>query len=157
VVFDNYQEATDSPAFHKVIALAATEAAPGVRVMVLSRAEPAGEYARLLANGLLAQMSWDNLRLTLEETVRIAAERYPERAALAESLHDQCDGWVAGMVLLLEGLKHDTTKNDFERAEWPETIFNYFTGQLFERLSAETRDFLIRTSMLPQVTARLAD
>src|SRR4030095_12174970 len=88
---------------------------------------------------------------------RIAAQRHPVSADLAESLHLQCDGWVAGMVLLLEGLKHAPTVSDFERVEWPETIFNYFTGQVFGRLSAETRDFLLRTAMLPQVTARLAE
>jgi pentatricopeptide repeat protein len=157
VAFDNYQEATDAPAFHKVIAVAASEAPAGVRVVVLSRAEPSREYARLLANGLLAQINWDDLRLTLEETARIAAERYPDRAALAESLQVQCDGWVAGMVLLLEGLKHGTTISDFERLEWPETVFNYFTGQVFGRLSAATRDFLLRTAMLRQVTTKLAE
>jgi LuxR family transcriptional regulator, maltose regulon positive regulatory protein len=157
VVFDNHQEVAGSPGFQKVIALAASEAPPGVRVMVLSRAEPSGEYARLLANGLVAQIGWEEMRLTLEETARIAAERQAVSAELAESLHKQCDGWVAGMVLLLAGLKHDAAVSDFERIEWPETIFNYFTGQVFVRLSAETRDFLLRTSMLRQVTAKLAE
>jgi LuxR family transcriptional regulator, maltose regulon positive regulatory protein len=157
VVLDNHQEVTGSSGFQKVIALAASEAPPGVRVMVLSRAEPSREYARLLANGSIAQIGWDELRLTLEETTRIAAQRQPLSADLVESLHVQCDGWVAGMVLLLERLRHDAKASDFERVEWPETIFNYFTGQVFGRLSSETRDFLLRTAMLPQVTARLAE
>jgi pentatricopeptide repeat protein len=157
VVFDNYQEVTNSSSFHQILALAATEAPPGVRVMVLSRAEPSAEYARLLANGFIAQIGWEELRLTLEETASIASVRHSVSAALAESLHVQCDGWVAGMVLLLEGLKHTTTATDFERVEWPETIFNYFAGQVFGRLSAETRDFLLRTAMLPQVSARIAE
>jgi DNA-binding SARP family transcriptional activator len=157
VVFDNHQEVAGSSGFHQVIGLAALEAPPGVRVMVLTRAEPSAEYARLVANGFVAQIGWHELRLTLEETARIASGRHPVSAALAESLHVQCDGWVAGMVLLLEGLKHSTTVRDFERIEWPETIFNYFTGQVFARLSAETRDFLLRTAMLPQVSARLAE
>src|SRR5262245_39464073 len=145
VVFDNHQEVAGSSAFQKIIALAASEAPKGVRVVVLSRAEPPGEYARLLANGLVAQIGWEEMRLTLEETARIAAERQAVSAELAENLHKQCDGWVAGMVLLLAGLKHAAAVTDFERIEWPETIFNYFTGQVFGRMSAETRDFLLRS------------
>jgi ATP/maltotriose-dependent transcriptional regulator MalT/DNA-binding SARP family transcriptional activator len=157
VVFDNYQEVGRSSGFPQIIALAAVEAPPGVRVIVLSRAEPSSEYAQLVANGFIAQIGWEELRLTLEETNSIASVRHSVSAALAESLHIQCDGWVAGMVLLLEGLKHTTTVTDFERVEWPETIFNYFTGQVFGRLSAETRDFLLRTAMLPQISARIAE
>jgi ATP/maltotriose-dependent transcriptional regulator MalT len=128
-----------------------------VRVIVQSRAEPSPEYAQLLANGFIAQIGWEELRLTLEETTSIASIRHSVSAALAESLHIQCDGCVAGMVLLLEGLKHTTIVRDFERVEWPETIFYYFTGQVFGRLSEETRDFLFRTAMLPQVSARIAE
>ena len=156
VVFDNYQEVTGPSSFHKIIALAASEVPTGIRVIVLSHAEPSREYAHHLANGLIAQISWDELRWTLEETIRLTAEKYSVSVDLVERLHAQCDGWVAGMVLLLEGLKHATALSEFERVEWPETIFNYFTGQVFERVSAETRDFLLRTSMLPQVTASLA-
>jgi LuxR family transcriptional regulator, maltose regulon positive regulatory protein len=36
-------------------------------------------------------------------------------------------------------------------------LFNYFAGEIFEHLSASTRDFLIRTSMVPRVTAELAN
>src|SRR5262249_28075257 len=84
------------------------------------------------------------------------AVRHPVSADRVESLHVQCDGWLAGMVLLLEKLRHDTTVRDFHRVDWPETIFNYFTGQVFGRLSADTRDFLLRTAMMSQVTAKLA-
>jgi pentatricopeptide repeat protein len=155
VVFDNHQEVNSSSSFHAVIAYAALEAPPGARVMVLSHAEPSTEYARLLANGLVTKIGWDDLRLTFEEAAQIASGRQVS-ATLVERLQIQCQGWVAGIVLLLEGLKDTTILDDLERAEWPETIFNYFTGQVFARLSAETRDFLLRTAMLPQVTARLA-
>ena len=157
VVFDNHQEVKDSLNFQKVVALAASEVPPGARIIILSQAGPSREYAHHLANGLIAQIGWDELRLTFEETARIASERYHVSADVIERLQVQCDGWVAGIVLVIEGLKHAKTLGDIERIEWPETIFNYFTGQVFERVSAETRDFLLRTAMLPQVTASLAE
>jgi pentatricopeptide repeat protein len=36
-------------------------------------------------------------------------------------------------------------------------VFNYFAGEIFEQLSADTREFLIRTCLLPRVTADLAN
>ncbi len=56
LVFDNYQEVAAPSVFHKVIACALSELAPGTRAVVLSRSEPPPEYARHLANGLIAQI-----------------------------------------------------------------------------------------------------
>ncbi|BBA33443.1 bacterial transcriptional activator domain protein [Methylocaldum marinum] len=74
-----------------------------MRIIVLSHGEPSDAYVRLRANGLLALLSWDQLRLSLEETTAIVFQRRPELDRnLVESLHQQADGWVAGLVLLLE-------------------------------------------------------
>ena len=156
LVFDNYQEVAAPSVFHKIIACALSELAPGTRVIVLSRTEPPPEYARHLANSLIAQIGWEDLRLTLDESHLIAAARQPVHAELLQTLHEQSDGWAAGLVLMLERLKQTGAVNHVAQPETLETVFNYFAGEIFEQLSASTRDFLIRTCMLPQVTAELA-
>jgi len=156
MVFDNYQEVAAPSVFHKIIACALSELAPGARVIVLSRTEPPPEYARHVANSLIAQIGWEDLRLTLDESHLIAAARQPVHAELLQTLHEQSDGWAAGLVLMLERLKQTGAVNHVAQPETLETVFNYFAGEIFEQLSESTRDFLIRTCLLPQVTAELA-
>ena len=105
LVFDNYQDVSAQSVLHKLIACALSELAPGICVIVLSRSEPPPEYARHLANSLIAQIAWEDLRLTLNETSLIAAARQPVDTELLQSLHQQSDGWAAGLVLMLERLK----------------------------------------------------
>lgn len=61
LVFDNYQDVAAPSVFHKIIACALSELAPSTRVVVLSRSEPPPEYARHLANSLIAQIGWEDL------------------------------------------------------------------------------------------------
>jgi len=157
LVFDNYQEVAGPSVFHKVLACALSELVPGARAIVLSRTEPPPEYARHLANSLIAQIGWEDLRLTLDETRLIATARQPVHAEILRTLHEQSDGWAAGLVLMLERLKQTGAMHHVAQPETLETVFNYFAGEIFEQLSASTRDFLIRTCMLPRVTADLAN
>ncbi len=126
-------------------------------MIVLSRTEPPPEYARHLANSLMAQLGWDDLRLTFDETRLIATARQPVDAELLHTLHQQSDGWAAGLVLMLERLKQTGAVNHAAQPDRLETVFNYFAGEIFERLSASMREFLIRTCLLPRVTAELAN
>jgi len=157
LVFDNYQEVAAPSVFHKVIACALSDLAPGICVIVLSRSEPPPECARHLANSLIAQIAWEDLRLTLDETRLIATARQPVHAELLQTLHEQSDGWAAGLVLMLERLKHTGAVDHAAQPDRLETVFRYFAGEIFEQLGASTREFLIRTSMVPQVTAELAN
>ncbi len=75
IVFDNYQEmAADAP-LHEVLALAATLPPPGVTLMVAGRLDPPAGFAQLRANGVLAVMGWEALRLTAEEFAAVAQRR----------------------------------------------------------------------------------
>jgi LuxR family maltose regulon positive regulatory protein len=95
--------------------------------------------------------------LGLDETRLIAMARQPVNAELLQTLHEQSDGWAAGLVLMLERLKQTGAVNHVARPETLETVFNYFAGEIFKQLSESTRDFLIRTCLVPQVTADLAN
>ena len=157
LVFDNYQEVAAPSLFHQVIACALFEVSPGTRVFVLSRREPPPEYARYLANSLIAQIGWEDLRLSLDETCLIATARQPVDAEFLQTLHELSDGWAAGLVLMLERFKQTGAVSHSGPQETLETVFNYFAGEIFERLDEGARDFLIRTCLLPRVTAELAN
>ncbi len=157
IVFDNYQDVAATSDFHKILACALSELPPGTRVMVLSRTEPPPEFARHRANGLIARIGWEDLRLTLDETRLIASGPQELDPGLLQVLHERSEGWAAGLILMLEQFRQIGTVEHIARQESLETVFNYFAGEIFERQSVETRDFLIRTCVLPSVTADLAN
>ncbi len=156
VVFDNYQEVAASSVLHKAVACSLSEIPAAARVVVLSRAEPPPEYARHIANTLIAQLGWEELRLTLDETRLLASARQTVSPEVLQTLHEQSNGWAAGLILMLERLRQSGAIDPVAQPESLETVFNYFAGEVFEQLSTDTRNFLIRTSVLPRITANLA-
>jgi len=162
LVFDNYQEAPGEAPLHETIALAADEAPEGVAFAVLSRGDPPAAFARLRAGRRLVTLGWDELRLTPAETEGIVRLYYQGKtpdsspAALSEQLHATTDGWAAGVVLMLERVKTDSAiGRGLPDTLRQEAIFDYFAGEVFEKLDGATRDILLRSAFLPTMPVRL--
>lgn len=106
---------------------------------------------------LIGHLGWDELRLTADETAAIAAAVGPIDSEMTRILHARSDGWVAGLVLILERLRRTGTVQDLGRSEATETVFNYFAGQVFDQASPDMRLFLMRTAFPPQITVTMAE
>lgn len=157
LVLDNYQEVISESTFHSVIQGAVVELPAGINLIVISHIPPPPQYARALANNLIAHIDWDELRLTLEETTAIAgAVQGPTDETLLHSLQNQTNGWVAGLILMLDRFKATGLVNHSSQSETMESVFRYFAGQMFAQATEELREFLIRTAILPRMTVRMA-
>jgi LuxR family transcriptional regulator, maltose regulon positive regulatory protein len=156
LVLDNYQEVAVESAFHGVIETALQELPAGSNLIVVSRAEPPPDFARALANNNVGHVGWDELRLTLEETAAISAGKTRLDEAALRTLHDQSNGWAAGLVLMLERLRRTGAVNHISHSETMDTVFDYFAGQIFDQSPMGTRNFLMRTACLPNVTVTAA-
>ncbi len=159
IVFDSYQDIPDRSLLHDVINSGLSSIPPGVNVIVLSRGEPPPTYVRLRATGEMALVGWEDMRLTADESDAIAtinAGKDLESQTLS-LLRRASDGWVAGLVLLIERLRIENL--DFQPAgDLPrEEIFGYFATEVFNRSSQCTKEFLIETSFLPKMSARMAE
>jgi len=131
------------------------EVPAGVNVIILSRAEPPAGLARLRASGQLDFPSWDDLRLTADEGSRIAGlHARAGKVTLSEgqlrALHEQAEGWVAGLVLLLQSASAPRTSGDTARQNY-ETLFDYFAAEVFLRTDATTQAVLMKSSALPKM------
>jgi ATP/maltotriose-dependent transcriptional regulator MalT len=175
-VLDNYQEVPADSPLHEVLRVACESLPDGIRVVVLSRTEPPSALARLRAHGGLNLLGWEELRLTVEETIRLAALRRrdhqePLPTPWIEQLHAESQGWAAGAVLLLEQGGRDQIsplakgEDAAARGDLPaelntstqQILFDYFAGELFERCSPEERLALLKTALLPRMTPRMAE
>jgi LuxR family maltose regulon positive regulatory protein len=156
VVFDNCHEAPPAGPFHEILRDALTEVRPGVTLVMLSRADPPAALARAQANRGLGRIGADDLRLTADEMREIVrSERAVDESTL-RLLQDRSGGWAAGLVLMLEHLKTSGAVAAAHPGETSEETFDYFAGQVFERVDTATRTLLLRAAFLPRVTVTAA-
>lgn len=159
VVFDNYQEVSAEAPTHEAIRKGLSDLPPGINAILISRSGPPSTLIRHRANHLMEMLSWKDLRLTIEEATGIvklrSRQRVPKETIAA--LHQAADGWTAGLVLMLE--KATTEDMDIQKAGTanPAEIFDYFAYEIFNKMDKEVQEFLLKTSILPVMTIKMAE
>jgi LuxR family maltose regulon positive regulatory protein len=157
LALDNYHQLPHDSAFHGVLELALREVPEEVNVVVVSREGPPAECVELVSAERLTRLDWDDLRLTLEEARAIAALRLDVDENTVRSLYQMSGGWAAGWTLSLERARRLGPQAEHIQGEALESIFSYFSGQIFRTSAPETREFLIRTALLPRMTVAIAE
>ncbi|WP_043461234.1 BTAD domain-containing putative transcriptional regulator [Azohydromonas australica] len=153
LVLDNYQVLGLQAPLHAMLCDAAQELGPGVNLVLISRDELPPAFASLVAVQRLARLDWQALRLTDEEACALArASRPGLDAAVLHELVATCEGWAAGVVLMLERYHQTGSVNQIGQGETMQEVFNYIAGLIFEQVSATDRDTLMRAAYLPHAS-----
>jgi ATP/maltotriose-dependent transcriptional regulator MalT/DNA-binding SARP family transcriptional activator len=154
VVFDSLQEVAGDSPLQQVIAWALNEVPPGMAIVCMSRNTPGAPFARHAADAAFVHVNWNHLRLNEREALEIATAS-GHSTATVPALLDLTQGWTAGLVLMLraqaDNLVPRTAPYDTQHG-----IFDYFAGEILAATDDPTRDFLVRTAVLPAVPAALA-
>ena len=157
LVLDNLQAVPAESALPGALEAGFSQVPKGCCVIVTSRAEPPAALARLRATGLMCHVAGAELGVAREEIVALAAARGQiVSAEAAAKLHDRTQGWVAGLVLMLEHSKFSGRIVDLPGGATPQVIFDYLGGEIFDRFDQATRAFLLRIACLPRMTVRVA-
>ena len=151
LVIDNFQDAAHSPAFVTAIQCALAEIPPGSNVIILSRGMPPLPFARLQTTAAIAVLDWEQLMLSEDEAAQIAG--LDAGTGAAHDLLRACGGWVAGLTLMLA---HDGVGGTVLAGRPREEVFHFFAAEIFDRADPATRDFLLRSWVLPHMTTRIA-
>lgn len=160
VVLDNWQDIPPGAALRELLPVAIGELPRGIVVVVISREEPAANLSRLQLTEQMATLGWADLQLTEQETGEIAASyatSLPARSAIsARELHTLTQGWAAGVTALLR-LEGRRPLEQFDVHQVAvQTVFNYMTAEVLDRLSGPVTDFLLKTSCLEYITVPVA-
>ena len=145
--------------FHEAILNGLSNIPPKINAVLISRSGPPPELIRLRANNLMEDLAWKELRLTIEESagiVNLRSKQKLSKESLAE-IHRASDGWVAGLILMLERAKMEDIEPQKAGIASRQEIFDYFASEIFDRTEREVQELLLKTSLLPKMTARMAE
>lgn len=151
MVFDDLHR-VDDPAWFAFLDLLLERLSPRWTVAVAARADPPLALARLRAMGELAEFRLADLAFGREEVQALAAASGvpPE---VGEVLLERTQGWAVGLRL---ALSTERGRRPGEPLRWPafdRHVFEFLATEVLEPLRPELRDFLLRCSVLPELTA----
>ena len=160
LVFDDYHLISSQEVLRSVAFL--VEHLPrNARLALTARADPELPLARLRARGELLEIRADDLRFTEAETTALLNGTLGlalEPADIA-ALQQRTEGWAAGLYLAALSLRGRPEPSAFIRAFAGDDrqIVDYLLAEVLDGLPAETRSFLLRTSVLDRLSGPLCD
>lgn len=147
----------DDPAFFRFLDRVIDRMSARWTIAITSRTDPPLALARLRAADELAEFRQLQLQFARDEARGLAAVAGVEQAA-ADRLFERTHGWPAGMRIAIGALAQRPSAGGasvLDRAlragERP--LFEFLTTEVFEQLDPELSDFLLRTSVLPELEA----
>lgn len=156
LVLDNFQEVPKDAAFQDALMIGVQEIPPGRNLILISRGGPDARHMRAVASGAIAEISWPELRLSLEETEALCATRQNLPDGVLPALHVSCDGWAAGLVLMLQRANLDSPPEQRIGLASREAVFDYFATTFFSELPAQHQRTMLLISVMPTLSATAA-
>lgn len=157
LVFDNLQEApTDSPLL-EIIARVLSTAPKHIKIALISRNNPPPAMARFLANRTMLHIDSYHIAFTKPETMDlIKFFGYQLSDNAVGEILQFTQGWVAGTILWLLHSKTKLEAGPLPVKVTPQSVFDYFTCEIFERLERPLKEFLLKSSLFPYSTASMS-
>ena len=159
IVLDNYQDVASSSSFHEIIMEGLFLIPEGITVIVLSRNEPPPVLTTHNAAERFESLGWSDIRFSFDEAKQFAGiqtDSALETEALTR-LYTKTDGWIAGLLLILESLKGSVLDYQLLENMPLDKVFDYFTEKIFDRSDPELQVFLLKTAFAPGITAHMAE
>ncbi len=151
IVFDNYQDVSETSEIHSVMSNGLKMAPEGLPIFVMSRKVFPSPFVSLEVGGTLVSLGWDDVRFTVDEVQAMISQRSKTSVSktLACRVHEETHGWAAAVVLMIGRKEAVLTK--IESVGYS-SVLNYFAVEVFERLDADTQRLLLGTAFLPSIS-----
>jgi LuxR family maltose regulon positive regulatory protein len=166
LVLDDYH-LIENRSLHKSLAFLVDHQPPQMHLVIASRADPPLSLPRLRGSGQLIELRQHELRFTLEE----AAAFLNKVLGLPLSLEDvaaldrRTEGWIAGLQMASISMQARLQAPDRQDLSGfiasfsgsHRFVLDYLVEEVLEQQTAAVRGFLLRTSILDQLTGALCD
>lgn len=155
LVMDNYQDVNDEQ-FDQVVSVLLSEFTN--QCLILSRGDPPSPILKLRLERRLVVLDENFLRLSEEECrgiLRLFISNLEISTDDIKRLHDETNGWVAGLILLIEQARSFQFKNLLGQHRH-QLSFDYFANEVFNKAPPEVQTLLMRTAYLPKISPDIA-
>jgi len=154
LILEDYHCITN-PEIHRILDFLLEHQPPQMHFLISTRVEPPLSLARLRAHGDLVELRTQDLRFTSDEIARITAHLSLTQPQV-HLLEERTEGWAAALQLALttlaqrpqevaEVIHHFRGSNRY--------VFDYLAQEVFEQQPPEVQSFLLRSSVLTQMSA----
>lgn len=160
IVLDDYHQIAN-PEIDEIVSFLLDHSPEGIRIIVVSRTNPALPLARLRASAQLMEITEEDLRFSSEETLRFLQEvmglELSEEHCLA--LDERTEGWVAGLQLAALSLEGREDPDEFIASlrGTHRYILDYLAEEVFSNLPEILQIFLLRISHLERFCSDLCN
>src|SRR6266516_2959634 len=160
LVLDDYHVITE-PALHTSLTSFIERLPPQVHLVLITRVDPPLKLSRLRGHDQVFEVRTDSLRYTPEEThafLREVMGIHLEPNVL-EQVAARTEGWPMGLQLVGLSLREHVTPQALlaQMSGKERYILDYLTEEVLQQQTAEIQAFLLRTSILAQLTSSLCD
>jgi LuxR family transcriptional regulator, maltose regulon positive regulatory protein len=141
------------------------DAPPTCRFIFASRVKPRLQFARFKTHAGYAELTTDALRFTEPEIDDLFRDIYndPLQPSELAELERRTEGWAASLQLVEVSLRERSSPD--ERRDFIESItatsdsdlFEFLAEEVLDQQPEETRNFLLSTSILQQITPEVAE
>ncbi len=143
----------DHPAVFQFLDLLLERFTPRWTMAIASRHEPPIALARYRARGEIAEFRLDDLRFDAAQARMLAVQSGLDND-VADALCERTQGWPAGLQLALRVLRNAPGATLAGHAALIDRqVFDFLATEVLDRLPPGLREFLITTSVLPELTA----
>jgi len=163
LVLDNTQDIGESSVFNEILKILGDEVGVNGKVLIISRSQFPKELSRLHVNNQLVQFDWHDLQLTFDECEGIAkvtsTSDDDKQNEDVRTMFEQTQGWVVGFLLAMQNrAKHGATEikaftpDKMQQLDYQEYLFDYFSSELFEKLSNDVKSVLLELVYLRTIS-----
>ncbi|MEU9288557.1 LuxR C-terminal-related transcriptional regulator [Streptomyces sp. NPDC048275] len=127
------------------------------RIILSTRHIPGRPLPALRARGLITDLDQHDLAFTPEEAQAVLTDLLGSAptADTASTLYEATEGWAAGLCIMGRTLARSANEADTEGhlAHGRQAVTEYLATEVLYRLTTEQREFLLRTSVLDELSA----
>jgi LuxR family maltose regulon positive regulatory protein len=160
LILDDYQ-VINEPAIHRQLSYLVEHLPSQVHVMLATRTDPPLPLSRWRARGQMLEVRTDQLRATKEEATALLHKvmGITLESSLLQEVITRTEGWLAGLRLVglaLQGCTDPACMLEGTHGS-DRYILDYVSEEVLRQQEPAMYTFLLRTSILSQLTAPLCD
>jgi LuxR family transcriptional regulator, maltose regulon positive regulatory protein len=160
LVLDDYHVIHALP-IHKQLNFLLDHQLPQMHIVLVTREDPPLPLPRLRVRGQMLETRQEDLRFTLEECADFLNQVMGLNLSSSdvEALERRTEGWIAGLQLAALSMQGRDDLPGFIQAFTGSShyVLDYLIEEVFKQQSAETQDFLLKTSILDRLSGPLCD